>query len=480
MDLRPPKLFVSYSWSSDEHMDWVMTLAKQLRDNGVDVILDKWDLPKGADKHQFMERMVVDPKVKKVVMICDAKYAEKANDRVGGVGEETQIITAEIYAQKDQSKFVAVVVEYYQDGKPCVPAYYKSRIHIDMSRDDLYDENFEELLRWVFDKPLYLKPAIGKMPAFLTQDATPSLGTTFQFKRALEGIKNSRPYRTGAVNEYFDKLAASFGILRLVPTSDTIDQQVINSINDFLPYRNEAIQVFLTLAQYGPSAAEQRLVHRFFEKTVPFMVPQKSGLFCDKEFYNFRFIVHELFLYAVASMLKHESFECASHLMHQPYYFPGLITGRLRDSSFTAMYMGMMPLIYRKDGASASQQVSRDELLTSRATESGVRFEDLVQADFTLLVTDLLAVLRGYRSIQHWMPETMMLRDNGEQPLEIYARSRSKSYFEKLKCLFQIEQKDDLEPLMQAIGEGKIKVPYWSSGVDVAALLNFAQLASIP
>ncbi|MGH7963417.1 MAG: SEFIR domain-containing protein, partial [Candidatus Binatia bacterium] len=128
-----PKLFISYSWTSEEHERWVIDVATALRDAGVDVILDKWDLREGHDAHHFMEQMVVNPGVKKVAMICDRKYAEKANDRAGGVGTEAQIISAEIYAKTDQDKFVAVLSERDSEGKPFLPAYYKSRIYIDLS-----------------------------------------------------------------------------------------------------------------------------------------------------------------------------------------------------------------------------------------------------------------------------------------------------------------------------------------------------------
>ena len=88
-----PKLFISYSWSNPEHEQWVIALAIELRESGVDVILDKWDLKEGHDAILFMEKMVTDPEIKKVVMVCDRIYAEKADDRSGGVGTETQIIS---------------------------------------------------------------------------------------------------------------------------------------------------------------------------------------------------------------------------------------------------------------------------------------------------------------------------------------------------------------------------------------------------
>ena len=51
-----PKLFISYSWSSQDHEAWVIQLATDLRESGIDVVLDKWDLKEGHDAHAFMER----------------------------------------------------------------------------------------------------------------------------------------------------------------------------------------------------------------------------------------------------------------------------------------------------------------------------------------------------------------------------------------------------------------------------------------
>ena len=92
-----PKAFISYSWSSPDHQQWVLDLATQLRESGVDVIFDKWDLKEGDDAIAFMERIVTDKSIKKVIVVSDKKYAEKADGRQGGVGTETQIITPHIY-----------------------------------------------------------------------------------------------------------------------------------------------------------------------------------------------------------------------------------------------------------------------------------------------------------------------------------------------------------------------------------------------
>jgi hypothetical protein len=44
----------------------------------VDVTIDKWDLKEGHDAIKFMERMVTDAEIKKVIVVLDRTYAEKA------------------------------------------------------------------------------------------------------------------------------------------------------------------------------------------------------------------------------------------------------------------------------------------------------------------------------------------------------------------------------------------------------------------
>jgi hypothetical protein len=166
-----PKLFISYCWSSPEHESWVIQLAEELVSQGIDVKLDKWDLLPGHDAYAFMESMVTDPTVTKVLMICDEKYKSKSNARSGGAGIEAQIITPELYRKSAQDKFVAVVREKDDEGKALVPTYYTGRIFIDLSDAATYSEEYDKLIRWAWDQPLYIKPALGKKPQFLEEDS---------------------------------------------------------------------------------------------------------------------------------------------------------------------------------------------------------------------------------------------------------------------------------------------------------------------
>lgn len=66
-----------------------LNLATRLAKNGVDVILDQWDLRIGGDLSSFMESGLT--QVDRVICVCYEKYVPKANTGLGGVGYEKMI-----------------------------------------------------------------------------------------------------------------------------------------------------------------------------------------------------------------------------------------------------------------------------------------------------------------------------------------------------------------------------------------------------
>lgn len=63
-----PKAFISYSHDTQEHKKWVLELATRLRNNGIDAILDQFELQPGADLPHFMETHLSTSD--KVIMVC--------------------------------------------------------------------------------------------------------------------------------------------------------------------------------------------------------------------------------------------------------------------------------------------------------------------------------------------------------------------------------------------------------------------------
>jgi len=477
-----PKLFISYSWTSQTHEEWVLSIATELRESGVDVILDKWDLKEGQDANVFMEKMVTDPEIKKVALICDRIYAEKADGRSCGVGTETQIISAEIYAAQDQTKFVAVLPERDEDGRAFLPTYYKSRIYIDLSNPDLYGRNFEQLLRWVYDKPLHIKPALGNTPAFLTEEGIPSLETTPRLRRALEAVRQNRPYCGGAINEYFETFSDNLERFRITKGEGEFDEKVVKNIEQFLPYRNEAIELFLALSQYRPIQETWEALHKFFEKLIPYLDrPEEVSSWQEWDFDNFKFIIHELFLYVVAALLKYECFQGVGYLLRQHYYVDENArrgNESMMPYSFFRSYLRSFD--HRNKRLKLRRLSLRADLLEQRSKSSGIAFQHIMQADFVLFIRDCIDSLR-FEHVQSWWPETLVYAHRQYGPFEVFARSQSKQCFEKVRPIFDVESKDDIMPLTTAFRENKLRVPRWKfESFDPVGLMAFEKMATLP
>ncbi len=475
-----PKLFISYSWSNAEHEQWVIDLATELRESGVDVILDKWDLKEGHDAVAFMEKMVTDPEIKKVAIICDEKYAAKADGRAGGVGTETQIISREVYENQAQEKFVAVVCEKDESGKACLPTYYKSRIYIDLSEADRYADNFERLLRWIFDKPLYIKPELGHQPSFLSEGEHVSLGTTAIFKRCVDAVKNHKAYASGAFDEYCTVFSENLERFRISRPDGEFDDAVIKSIEEFLPFRNEAIQLFLAVAQYSPEEQFIQRLHRFFESMIPYMSRPQSISHCNEwDFDNYRFIVHELFLYLIAVLLKHDRIEQANYFLQQQYYLPGNSDyGRDVMVSFIVFREYMRSFEHRNKRLGLRRLSLRADLLKERCAGTGIEFRYLLQADF---VAFMRAEVEAQDDCKRWWPETLLYIGNFNSTFEIFARSVSMLYFNKSKLLLSIDSPKDLEPLLKSYQDGSRNLPSWEfERFNPASLLGYKHLATRP
>lgn len=479
----PPKLFISYSWTNSDHEAWVLQLATELCNNGVDVVIDKWNLREGHDSYAFMEKMVTDKEITKVLLICDRAYAEKANVRTGGVGTEAQIISPEIYAKREQDKFVAVVVERDENGHPCLPAYYRSRIFIDLSDSSRFSENFEKLLRWIYDKPLHVKPELGPTPKFLTAELVPTLGTSSLARRASDSIRGGREIWYGATSEYLSTFADNLGRFRLGKSDTECDEKLLQNIESFLPNRNEFITLLFALAQYQDNKQVAAVLHRFFELLFPYLDPPETVTSWKySDFDNFRFIVHELFLYAIAILLKYERFNTVGSLLQNNFYVPNRVS-RNTDGivSFSNLFRPIDLLEHRNQRLEMRRLSLRADILEKRSYDSGIQFRQLMQADFVLFVRDSLERLKKSERKGRWDPVTLVYAERQDIAFELFARSQSKAYFTRLFPVFDISSKVDFDSLVAAFNDARLDIPSWGfNPVNVTRLMGYARLQTCP
>lgn len=138
--LDKPKIFVSYSWNPPSNQKNVFELIRKLESDGINVVYDKKDLYPGQDMNYFMESKLASDEIDAIIIVCNRDYADKADNRSGGVGYESELILSEIRNKPMQTKYIPVVIEYDENGELPLPVFLKSRYCVDLSRDTGYDE----------------------------------------------------------------------------------------------------------------------------------------------------------------------------------------------------------------------------------------------------------------------------------------------------------------------------------------------------
>jgi hypothetical protein len=468
-----PKLFISYNHSSFEFEEFVLRLATELRENGVDVVLDKWSLVKFEDTESFTKDNISDPDVKKIVIISDKLYTKKADNFSEN---DSQIITKELYESQNQEKFALIITEKNKKGKPFVPAFYSSKVFIDLSEPDFYAENFDRLIRWIFDKPLYIKPIIGEKPKWLEYDNGISLGTYSTYKKALEAVKNHRSTAEGRIDDYLSLFAENLERFRITNAEGEMDEAVYQNIELFKPFRDEFVQLLTAIASYQPYKDYVIRLHRFIEQMISYTKPAEH--ITEHRQYdldNFMFIAHEIFLYTLAVLLKFERFDQAAFLLQEKFFVAGKSRfGQDEMIGFDKIHQHIDSLENLSQRLETGQIAPRADLLKKRSSGSGLDFRYLMQADFTAFIK---AELVYYPYYSQWYPETLTFLDNFHGAFEIYARAKSKEYFDKLKPFLGIEFPADLSKLIYAYEEENRQLPRGLKRQTSTRLLGYKNLA---
>lgn len=440
-----PKVFISYSWHPEKNKIWVQRLAERLIQDGVNVKLDVWDLKHGHDKYVFMEQMVKDSDIKKVLVICNEDYARKADDRTGGVGTESTIMSSDIYSLAEQTKFIPILVEK-KNGEPCLPTFLKSRMYIDMSSNDIYELGYDQLLRDIYEKPLLRKPALGKMPSYLEADEPVLLSTAQEQRMLKEKVAESTNLQTW-IAKYCDKLIESLDQFKVTfrggKTGDLIEM-IEKSIASMQVVNNDFITFVETVASNSECNGKQfvdffeKLLQYYEDKDIELASSTDSWHLCND---NYRFFNYELFLSFAAIMLKYERFDIIKEVVDTDYCILSNRLGRqIKALNFAEFQKHNYTLDYYKgnNGYSPSSQVAN-----LMRNYGGDKFNTWVEVDILLYYLSLIYGKPGDR-MPMWYPTLSIYN----RAFEILPKIASMRYFEKAKVMFDVGDKDSFKTLL--------------------------------
>lgn len=445
MSTEAKKVFISYSWKVQEK---VIELAERLISNGIDVILDVYDLKEGQDKYAFMEQSVNDPSVDKVLIICDRSYMEKANDRSGGVGDETVIISPEIYGQMKQEKFIPIAFEVDEEGKACIPHYLKTRIYIDLTtEDDRYETEYEKLLRNIYQKPIHKKPALGTKPEWL-EDETVDLSAIRDILKQVRGYTGGNTAKADfllrkASDEFVD--AAKQYVL---PKDIDIADGLLKVIDQTKPFRD----LFVTYCEnliYSDQLRGEILSELFARLYNELHDAGGKGAYSESDFELYDYMIWELFICATAVLLHYERFAELRQLLVRPYFLRSdYYNWNIEPKPFNKFrkYTRIIEEVCKPKSENPRLFTLAGDILVSREKKPILTRQSISNADLVLYQLSTVFDTSENKRWNVWFPTTYVYHE-GQQAL--WKKLISKSYCKKIYPLFSVKTITELKEKIQ-------------------------------
>lgn len=455
------KVFISYCWGDKYHQDWVVNLGQRLMNDTVDVVLDRWSLKEGQDVFNFMEKMVKSKDIFRVLILCDKKYKAKADDRKGGVGTETQIITPELYSKENQEKFIPIVLEIDDDGKPCLPIYLASRKYIDFSCEEKFEESYEELLRNILEVPSIPKPKLGnKLPTYITEEKVDLSETNSKIRFIQHQLNNHQTVNYKYAKEFIDLFLEKLWNFRINGVSNDIVDfgiKLTDTLKSFKPIREDFIRFIDLMTSFDVNFSSEIMID-FFEHAPLYLRPKKDeGSYYVPEFDALKIIYQELFIYTIAISLKNRNYDFTSELLNSKYFISDSYTMKNEPKSFSFLYKyhdnleTYMYQIYNKITGFGHFVISN--------LSDQIDKQEFIVADTLCYAVTYLNSTNAY---DRWFPCTYLYGERGR--FSFFEKISSKKHFDKVKVIFDVKSESELKEKLLKSKEESTESIYYRGG----------------
>jgi len=477
-----PKVFISYSWANENTVNFTSDLAERLVQHGVDVIWDKWSLQEGQDKYAFMERSVNDDSISHVLLICDKAYTERANARHGGVGDETTVITPEIYGNANQTKFIPILFERDDSGNEYLPTYIKARIYIDFSNALDYESSYEQLLRCLYDKPICKKPPLGKTPAWLAEDSV-NYNELNALVKKNKNLPDSQPHKFQELKMDFTEIFINI-LNEMRFLDDKFDaESLLKKIDSLKPIRD--IYFDFLIATINSSYFSSDFVKEFFENLYNRVPTAANNGYSERDFEYYDFLVWESFIGTITLLWQYEKYSAIYDLVSKKYF--------LRDNLFSNASEKIYSFVkFRKYLSTLEEDCQRNfqqryvsyasKLLIGREKLPYLNKYALCDTDLRLyhLSTIILEPSNGFFK-NVWFPSTYCYLS---EPKNIWQRLVSRSYCDKILPLFGVRTISELKSLFSNINQKQLEPigyrdGFYSSAPNILAYINITDIATL-
>lgn len=425
--LEKKDVFISYC-HKDVNEEWIDKLATALGQYGINPIVDIYDLQLGQDLPYFMEQI---KKVDKVLILMGEVYKEKANDRDGGVGTETQIISNDVYNDVEQTKFIPIVVNKDESGNVYIPYYLEAKYYTDFSDDNLFAKNIDELVRQIHKLPKRVKPTVLEPPQSLVKQNDNLSALIINNKLSFDELAS-------VMLKEMEKFVCSHEDYEMEK-----DEIIIKKIEESKEVRDFFIKSFWKMINDNSFEAED--IISFLENAYCVANTYKDGSFYDSQNDGCHFFLHEIIIYIVAILYKKKKFSQIYQLITTTY-FPNYVRPNIREGiHLEYFYYHLDSLKFRNTRLNLNRKSIHADFLMQRANTMGIdlNFDDVRLADnLILMLSEWFFKQDG--SYMYWYPVTIVYSSYGyDECLQLRKYLVSDSRFNVIHDLFGVNNKED-------------------------------------
>lgn len=455
-----PKVFISYSHSSDEYKDKIRNFATMLRSHGIDATIDEWELKGGQDLNVFMEKSINN--ADKVIIACDKRYTDKANDRLGGSGIETYIISPEVYKKHDQTKYIPVIFEKDNNGNPYVPDYIKTRVYYDFSfTDSAFQE--ESLIRDIFDKPKHTKPSMGSKPYYIDEldkdDPKAYLNPIMGLHRIASNVVENK-----VVYSLIKQFAIETGKILFdnLITYEEYKNDTVNVIYNKIEKFEDLLNPYITVLEaeiLSKNLVLDDLIFMFehLSSHNSILLPGQS-ISNEYMWDHINYLIHELFLYTVAILKQYDQSNYIFKLLHTNFYGLKNKSGE-KFCDFTEFNKYLESLDIRKQSLGIQRISIHADLLYNRAEKTKIKGRALVEIDLYLSFYSELK--NSYAHYKYWFPRLYIYQPYFSK-IEIFDKLTSKRHMIKFFVEIGIKEKSELTRILDKYKDDMKAIGYTS------------------
>jgi hypothetical protein len=374
-----------------------------------------------------------------------------------------------------QEKFIPVIFETDEENRPYMPVYLKPLLYILLPNEN--EEAYEQLMRNLHGEPASFKPPLGKKPEYITNSGN-NFSTLVTATKQLKGCQpENRSKITYTIKNSTTEISEMFSRFSL--NRDCTDQDIIDTIDNTLPFRNYIIDFLIAIIEKTQNAGDD--FSEFFQSLYNDVNSKSERYVVTKEIHSF--ILYELFLSATNLLLQYSDYEQVHNFLTSPYTsndhnFGGISKIKSTTSNYGIFNEYFQDIDRHYKSQKDNKTVSGVAMLLQSREYGRLNRQSILDTDLFLYHMMRFLFNAGiFGSESRWYPFTFRISFMGRNHylMPIWQKMKSKRHCEKLFSLLDVKSIDELKiAISKSVEKSETdqnQIPY--------SILNFIEYQNI-